>query len=41
MRGSADNYRIRLGDFRVIYSIHDRVLTVLLLAVGNRRDIYR
>jgi mRNA interferase RelE/StbE len=34
-------WRIRVGDYRVIYEVHDRELQVLVIAVGNRRDIYR
>ncbi len=34
-------YRIRIGDFRVVYGIEDRKLRVLIIRVGNRRDIYR
>ena len=33
-------YRVRDGDFRIIYSIEDRKLLILVLSVGNRRDIY-
>lgn len=33
-------YRIRIGDFRVIYRIEDNVLTVFILTVGHRRDVY-
>lgn len=36
-----DAWRIRVGDYRVIYEIHDRVLQILLITVGHRRDIYR
>lgn len=36
-----DIYRIRAGDYRIIYSIVDRRLTVLVIAVGHRREIYR
>jgi mRNA interferase RelE/StbE len=36
-----DLYRIRQGDYRVVYSIDDDVLTVLVLRVGHRRDVYR
>ena len=35
-----DAYRIRRGDFRVIYEISDRILTVEVIAIGNRKDIY-
>jgi mRNA interferase RelE/StbE len=34
-------WRIRVGDYRIIYDIDDGRLTVLVLALGHRRDIYR
>ena len=34
-------YRIRAGDYRVIYQIRDSQLLVLVVKVGNRRDVYR
>ncbi|RPI64088.1 MAG: type II toxin-antitoxin system RelE/ParE family toxin [Planctomycetaceae bacterium] len=38
----ADNaYRIRVGDYRIVYEIHDRVLTVYIVRVGHRKDVYR
>lgn len=36
-----DAWRIRVGDYRVIYEIHDRILQVIVIAVGHRREIYR
>jgi mRNA interferase RelE/StbE len=36
-----DLWRYRVGDYRVICDIQDKVLTVLVLRVGNRRDVYR
>ncbi len=36
-----DAYRIRVGDYRVIYTIHDDRLIVLVVDVGHRRDVYR
>jgi len=36
-----DAWRIRVGDYRVIYEIHDRVLQVIVITVGHRREIYR
>ncbi len=35
-----DGWRVRLGDYRVIYEIDDAARTVLVLHVGHRRDIY-
>ena len=34
-------WRIRVGDYRVIYEIHDRDLQILVITVGHRREIYR
>jgi mRNA interferase RelE/StbE len=34
-------YRIRVGDYRVVYEIHDDRLVVLVVAVAHRREIYR
>lgn len=34
-------YRVRMGDFRIIYEIQDDLLIALVLKVGNRRDVYR
>ncbi len=40
-RRRRDEYRIRVGDYRVIYQIFDDVLVVLIVRVANRRDVYR
>jgi mRNA interferase RelE/StbE len=34
-------WRIRVGDYRVIYEIHDRALQVIMITVGHRREVYR
>jgi mRNA interferase RelE/StbE len=34
-------WRIRVGDYRVIYEIHDRILQIIVITVGHRREIYR
>ena len=34
-------WRIRVGDYRVIYEIHDHVLQIIVITVGHRREIYR
>ena len=35
-----DGYRIKSGDYRIIYDITDDVLTIEVVALGHRRDIY-
>jgi mRNA interferase RelE/StbE len=36
-----DAWRIRIGEYRIVYAIEDRVLVVLVLHVGNRREVYK
>ena len=36
-----DGWRIRIGDYRVVYEIDDSGRTVTVLHVGHRRDVYR
>lgn len=38
--GGAGEWRVRTGDYRIIYDIQDDHLIVLVLRVGHRRDIY-
>jgi mRNA interferase RelE/StbE len=33
-------YRVRQGDFRVVYEVIDRKKTVVIVHIGNRRDVY-
>jgi mRNA interferase RelE/StbE len=37
----ADAWRIRIGDYRVVYSIADQQLMIEIIKIGNRRDVYR
>ena len=36
-----DKYRVRCGDYRVLYTIEDIVLIVCVVKVGHRKDVYR
>ena len=36
-----DYYRIRQGDYRIVYEIEDARLIVIIVKVGNRKDVYR
>jgi len=36
-----DRYRVRQGVYRIIYEIADDILTVVVVKVGHRREIYR
>lgn len=41
LEGDESTYRIRIGEYRIVYDIHDKALIVLVLKVGHRREIYR
>jgi mRNA interferase RelE/StbE len=36
-----DSWRLRVGDYRIIYEVDDRRVTVTVIAIGHRRDVYR
>ena len=41
LTGSECTYRIRIGDYRVIYDVLDRAVLVLVLKIAHRKDVYR
>ena len=41
LAGYEDRYRLRVGDYRVIYDVMDGHLVILVVGVGHRREIYR
>ncbi len=41
LAGSANDWRIRIGDYRVLYEIHDDRQLVRVMRVKHRRDAYR
>ncbi|RCJ24936.1 addiction module toxin RelE [Nostoc sp. ATCC 43529] len=41
LQGEENSYRIRVGDYRVIYDIFDDVLLVSVVDVGHRSKVYK
>lgn len=41
LQGHKGLYRVRTGDYRIIYAIKDKQLLVLVVQIGHRREIYR
>ena len=41
LRGADDVWRARVGDYRILYQIEDDRLTVLVIRIRHRRDVYR
>jgi mRNA interferase RelE/StbE len=41
LEGEDELYRLRVGDYRILYQIKGKILLVLIVGIGHRRDIYR
>jgi mRNA interferase RelE/StbE len=41
LAGGGNEYRIREGDYRVVYEIRDKTLVIVVIKLGHRKDIYR
>ena len=41
LKGGSGEYRVRVGDYRIIYEVQDGELIVLVLRLGHRREVYR
>ncbi len=39
--GSKNTFRVRTGDYRVVYSVFDDVLLIQIVRVGHRKEVYR
>lgn len=36
-----DLFRVRQGNYRILYEVQDRDLTIIIFKIGHRRDVYR
>ncbi|MBA3010208.1 MAG: type II toxin-antitoxin system RelE/ParE family toxin [Proteobacteria bacterium] len=41
MKGNNSFHKVRTGDFRIIYEIHDDRLVILIVKIGHRKDVYK
>ncbi|MGB0062650.1 type II toxin-antitoxin system RelE family toxin [Candidatus Binatus sp.] len=41
LKGGDELWRVRVGDYRVVYEVRDKVLVVLVVRVAHRREVYR
>ncbi len=41
LKGASDLFRIRIGDYRLIYEVREEKLVVLVIKIGHRREVYR
>lgn len=38
---TTDYLRVRTGDYRIVYQVEEEVLTVLIIRIGHRKEVYR
>lgn len=36
-----EKYRIRQGNYRILYQVYDDIITVVVIRIGHRRDVYK
>ncbi len=41
LTGTDESYRIRIGDYRVVYTVKNAILRIEVIRVGHRKDVYR
>jgi mRNA interferase RelE/StbE len=41
MKGNNPFHKVRSGNYRIIYEVQEKVLVILIVKVGHRKDIYR
>ena len=41
MSGDNDFHKVRCGNYRIIYEIHENHLIILIVKIGHRKDVYR
>jgi mRNA interferase RelE/StbE len=41
IEGQETAFRLRVGDYRIVYEVHDRASIVTVMIVGHRREVYR
>jgi len=40
-KGDNSFHRVRSGDYRIIYEIHEEIVAILIVKVGHRKDVYK
>ncbi len=41
MKGNNSFHKVRTGDYRIIYEIHDERVVLLIVKIGHRKDVYK
>ena len=41
LKGADTLYRVRVGDYRIVYEVQDDAVVIVIVRVGHRREVYR
>ena len=41
LKGGANSYRVRISDYRIVYEIHEKILTEFIFDVDHRKQVYK
>ena len=41
LKGVASTYRVSVGDYRIVYEVNDNKFVVLVIRIGDRKEVYR
>lgn len=41
LAGFESTYRVKVADYRILYSVHDEIRVIAVIRVGHRREVYR
>jgi len=41
LKGAESLYRVRVGDYRIVYEVRGAVLLIVVIKIGHRKDVYR
>ena len=41
LKGQIDHFRIRIGDYRVVYRIDGKRVVIVIVRIGHRKEVYR
>ena len=41
LKGQGDHFRIRIGDYRVIYRVDGKRVVIVIVRIGHRKEVYR